>query len=104
MPEGDLVRIHDIELECKHCRHTTFVMRKSQLNTALLTFLNLDWLNASAEVYVCTRCGYLHWFLTAAREEADASEPISCMVCGETLQGGEEVCSSCGWTYKEDVP
>ncbi|ODA40818.1 hypothetical protein DSBG_2394 [Desulfosporosinus sp. BG] len=32
------------------------------MNTATATFLNLDWLNKSATVLICTHCGYIQWF------------------------------------------
>ncbi|WP_242833119.1 hypothetical protein [Desulfosporosinus acidiphilus] len=32
------------------------------MNTAGATFLNLDWLNKSATILICTKCGYIQWF------------------------------------------
>jgi hypothetical protein len=51
------------ELSCVVCGFDEFYARKAQLNTAGLTFLNLDWLNESAQCHVCARCSYIHWFL-----------------------------------------
>ncbi len=50
-------------LRCEICRHTRFWERQAQLNTAVATFFNFDWANASATCIVCERCGYIHWFL-----------------------------------------
>lgn len=33
-----------------------------------MTFLNLEWMNKSATVFVCVRCGRLEWFLDANKE------------------------------------
>jgi len=33
------------------------------LNTKVLTFFEADWLANTAEVFVCARCGFLHWVL-----------------------------------------
>ncbi len=50
-------------LACLVCQFDRFFERKGQLNSALASFLNLDWANATAECWVCGRCGHIHWFL-----------------------------------------
>jgi hypothetical protein len=50
-------------LDCKVCGFDRFFFRRGQLNTALATFFSLDWVDATAECWVCGRCGYVHWFL-----------------------------------------
>jgi hypothetical protein len=57
------VTIAGYELKCNHCGGNAFTGREALLNTAGMTFLDLEWLNASAEVLVCSRCGRLEWFL-----------------------------------------
>ena len=52
----------DKKLVCQVCGHDYFWQRSVQLNTALATFLDLDWLNRSASCLTCVRCGYIHWF------------------------------------------
>ena len=52
-----------ITIRCEICRHTRFYERQAQLNTAVLSFFDLDWLNKSARCLVCEQCGYIHWFL-----------------------------------------
>jgi hypothetical protein len=49
-------------LVCVVCGNTSFHERDSLLNTRLATFFNFDWANAAAINYICTRCGYIHWF------------------------------------------
>jgi hypothetical protein len=48
---------------CMVCAETTFDQREAQLNTAVATFFNFDWANASATCLVCQTCAYVHWFL-----------------------------------------
>jgi predicted nucleic-acid-binding Zn-ribbon protein len=50
-------------LKCQVCGHDEFSKREAQLNTAGMSFVNLDWANASAVCFVCEQCGYIHWFL-----------------------------------------
>lgn len=50
-------------LRCEICKHDRFWRREAQLNTAVATFFNFDWANATAVCYVCDGCGYVHWFL-----------------------------------------
>jgi len=51
------------QLQCKHCGSTDFAHRQAQLNTSFMEMFDLGWLNKSADVYVCSSCGFLHWFL-----------------------------------------
>lgn len=48
---------------CQVCNHDLFTKRSAQLNTAALSFLDLDWMNQSATCLVCAECGYVHWFV-----------------------------------------
>jgi hypothetical protein len=108
---GQLVR-------CQHCGSERFWERRAQLNTAVLTFFNLDWLNKSARLLVCRRCGFVHWFLpsegeTVMDEESEPSmitenddspeandSPAPCLKCGATIPSGVDNCPSCGWSYR----
>jgi len=51
------------ELTSLICGGNRFYKREALLNTPGMTFLNLDWANASANCCVCSDCGYIHWFL-----------------------------------------
>ena len=57
------VQIGGRPLTCHVCGHTQFRRRKAKLNTTWMTLFDLDWLNRSADCYVCDNCGYVHWFL-----------------------------------------
>jgi hypothetical protein len=50
-------------LKCRICDNSTFYTRQAQLNTAGLSFLDLDWANKSATCYVCSKCTHIEWFL-----------------------------------------
>ena len=107
MSNGNPVTVKDVPLKCKHCGSGGFTHCRSQLNTAAMTFFNLDWLNASADVYVCENCGYLHWFLgasirrdTTMDEVDDTSVASECLSCGEAIPPGTDACLKCGWSYR----
>ena len=60
---GDTVRIAGKALVCTHCGGEHFSQRRAKLNTTFAELFDLAWLNRSADVYVCNRCGHLDWFL-----------------------------------------
>ena len=55
-------RANGIPITCVHCKYDKFAHGYAQLNTAFMTFLNLDFANRSANILTCDRCGYVHWF------------------------------------------
>lgn len=61
--ESERVQVAGLTLQCEICKNDRFWAREAQLNTAVATFFNFDWANATADCYVCDRCGYIHWFL-----------------------------------------
>jgi hypothetical protein len=66
--QAEEVRILDGEpLKCCVCQHARFRSRDAMLNTKGATFFQVEWLNRTANCYVCERCGFVHWFL---RDEA----------------------------------
>ena len=69
-PTGDRHTVAGKVVSCGHCSRDEFVEGRAQLNTAGLTFLNVDWANRSAAVLTCTACGHLEWFLADPEETA----------------------------------
>ncbi len=65
--------IKDKKLECHHCNNSIFFKKKAQLNTAVMTFFDLDFMNPSAEVFVCSNCKYLFWFLEPEMKEISST-------------------------------
>lgn len=64
-PLGDAsaVEIAGRPLVCQHCGYDQFIEREAQLQTAFLTFFNLELFGKSANLYACGQCGFIHWFL-----------------------------------------
>jgi hypothetical protein len=67
-PAGERYTVAGIAVTCKHCSRERFVEGRAQLNTAGLTFFNLDWANRSAATLTCTSCGRIEWFLADPEE------------------------------------
>ena len=51
-------------IHCPHCDGTEFIAGEAQLNTALATLIDLDWVNKSAAILTCTACGQIQWYAT----------------------------------------
>lgn len=47
---------------CPHCGGEDFAEGSAQLNTAGMTFLELDWANKSAHTLMCAQCSRIEWF------------------------------------------
>ena len=56
------------QVVCPHCGHDEFAKGHAKLNTAGMTFLNMDWANRSATYLACAECGRMEWFLQAPRQ------------------------------------
>ena len=67
-PTGERYSVAGRAVSCGHCGHDQFVEGRAQLNTAGMTFLNLDWANRSAATLTCTACGRIEWFLADPEE------------------------------------
>ena len=59
-----------IAVRCPHCGGEEFVEGRALLNTAGMTFFNLDWANRSAATLACVGCGRIEWFLADPEERA----------------------------------
>jgi len=86
-------------LTCAHCSGQTFWERSALLNTPGMTWLGLDWLNESAEVFVCGTCGRLEWFLFVPDPDNPEPVAITCLSCGKLIPPATDTCLACGWTY-----
>ncbi len=64
--EPESIEIAGRPLQCSVCQNDRFWKRQAQLNTAVATFFKFDWANESADCYVCSKCGYVHWFVPPA--------------------------------------
>ena len=57
------VDVNGKQLRCVVCAAGTFHKREAQLNAAVATFFSLDWSDPSANCFICSECGFVHWFL-----------------------------------------
>jgi predicted nucleic-acid-binding Zn-ribbon protein len=55
-------------LTCQVCRGARFAQREIKMTTTGMTFLDLDWLNRSADGAICLRCGFVHTFMGDAHQ------------------------------------
>jgi uncharacterized protein len=67
-PAGERYTVAGIVVRCAHCSKDQFVEGQAQLNTAGMSFMNLDWANRSAATLTCTTCGRIEWFLADPEE------------------------------------
>ncbi len=49
-------------LVCPVCGGKNFWEREAQLNTRLMTFFDLEWINPKGTCYICGNCRYIFWF------------------------------------------
>ncbi len=61
--DPETVRVLDRPLKCQVCQNDTFWQREAQLHTGVATFFNLEWASPTCICVICSRCGYVHWFL-----------------------------------------
>ncbi|MGB5811226.1 MAG: hypothetical protein WBG86_11885 [Polyangiales bacterium] len=59
--------VGDKQMRCQFCDETKFWTKKAQLNTAVMSFFDVEWLNPEATCLICDSCGYVHWFLELPR-------------------------------------
>jgi hypothetical protein len=71
-PAGERYTVAGKAVTSLHCSHDRFVEGRAQLNTAGLTFLDLDWANRSAATLTCTSCGRIEWHLADPEPAAAA--------------------------------
>ncbi len=55
-------------LSCQVCGGTLFAQRPIKMTTTGMTFMDLDWLNKTADGVICLRCGYVHAFMADAHQ------------------------------------
>jgi len=68
-PEGERYAVAGKFVACTHCQRDRFVEGSALLNTAGMSFMNLDWANRAAATLTCTNCGRIEWFLSDPQAE-----------------------------------
>jgi ribosomal protein S27AE len=56
------IEIAGTPLRCQHCGNDQFLESEAHLHTATFSILNFEWFGRTADVYICSRCGLMHWF------------------------------------------
>jgi predicted RNA-binding Zn-ribbon protein involved in translation (DUF1610 family) len=112
--------INDAKLVCNQCEFEQFYSSKYNPGKDGLNFIGLDWMSSSVDVFICSRCGFFHWFASTLPSENPVStlppetsqegvsekdpekdlDPSECVSCGKLITAGLDHCPSCGWTYK----
>jgi len=64
-PAGSRFTAGGVVVRCTHCGGERFDAREALLNTTIMTFLDMDWLDRSATVLVCVQCAAMRWFAAA---------------------------------------
>ena len=59
---GSQIQRAGFDLKCPICDGDSFFHREAQLNTRLLSFLELDWANPRGDCYICENCRHILWF------------------------------------------
>ncbi len=59
--EFDRYAIDGVEVHCLRCGNDRFKKGRAQLNTTLMTLMNLDWANRRATLLICNRCSKIEW-------------------------------------------
>lgn len=72
--------INDKPLKCLICGHGKFWERAAQLNTPAASFFDFDWANQTGACLVCSRCGYIHWFLTDLPPEDEETSTLGSLL------------------------
>ncbi|MCM8542087.1 MAG: hypothetical protein NE328_17590 [Lentisphaeraceae bacterium] len=87
-------------LQCQHCGNDDFEESKAQLNTSVMSFFDMDWLNKSSNIYICNYCGKIEWFTAPIHSFKDTMDTkADCLSCKSTIPVGSDKCHECGWTY-----
>jgi hypothetical protein len=60
--DGGHYEVAGRKVNCSHCNGSSFISKEILLNTWLLSLLRIDWLDSSATVLACEKCGHLTWF------------------------------------------
>jgi hypothetical protein len=122
--DPEQIFINDAMLVCNQCECDQFYSSKFNPRKDGLNLLGLDGISNSIDVFICSKCGFIHWFASTLPSEIPISSnpletseeivvpekdpdnlsgPSECMSCGKLIPNGYDHCPSCGWTYKETM-
>lgn len=90
------MHVNGLKLICPHCKGESFEHQQILLNTAGMTFFNLDWLNKNADTFYCKTCRRMEWFVDAQVTDGPHIEGTDCPRCGTFIEPGVLLCPNCG--------
>ena len=61
-------QVFDRKLVCPVCENNKFYTRETLMNTAGMAFFNLEFINKTANNYICDKCGYVYWFMDVSEK------------------------------------
>ena len=105
MSEAMRVEVAGERLQCKHCGANGFFQEEVPLDRLGLAGRSERW-GQHATIYVCSSCGFLHWFFAIdlgrhERTDADeAAERVECLACGLSIPAAASACPGCGWSWE----
>jgi predicted RNA-binding Zn-ribbon protein involved in translation (DUF1610 family) len=130
MSEPLRVEVAGVPLRCKHCGADVFFQESAAIDRLVGGVFHLEgWWGHQATIYVCSTCGFLHWFfeIGASRHERESievmaerdeyfagggveelgpsadieamAERVECLACGATIPAGDSACPACGWSW-----
>jgi predicted RNA-binding Zn-ribbon protein involved in translation (DUF1610 family) len=109
MSEAMRVKVAGERLQCKHCGANVFFREETALDRLGLAGPADLW-GHHATIYVCSSCGFLHWFfaIDLGRHERtdaeEAAERVECLACGLSIPAGASACPGCGWSWESAGP
>lgn len=60
--QGVPLMVEGTPVACPICRHDRYRM-KERFMPETAGFFDVEWINPSAETYICLRCGHVMWFV-----------------------------------------
>ena len=61
--KAETVEVSGKPLSCQVCGNSTFLRKGAVLHGALASFASLEWLSPKCVCFICSSCGFIHWFL-----------------------------------------
>ena len=60
--KAEAVEVSGKSLACQVCGNATFWRKDAVLHGALASFVSLEWLSPKCVCFICSSCGFVHWF------------------------------------------
>ena len=64
--EAEEATVNGKPFACQVCANPTFWQKEAVVHGGVASFMNIEWASPRAALLVCSRCGYVHWFMPDA--------------------------------------